>query len=104
MSSQRARIAARAYELWERRGKPVGSPEMDWYAAEKELARDDPTKPKGALDSLQQQAAEVLTNNSDRGPIASDTESTAPEEPTPKRSRVRRSTSQPRRDNGAARE
>ena len=104
MSSQRARIAARAYELWERRGKPEGSPEMDWYAAEKELARDDPTKPKATLDSLQQQAAEVLTNNSDRGPIASDTESTAPKEPTPKRSRVRRSASRPIRDNGAARE
>ena len=70
MSSQRARIAARAYALWERRGKPEGSSEMDWYAAEQELARDDPTKPKATLDSLQQTAADVLTNNSDRGPIA----------------------------------
>ncbi len=104
MSSQRARISARAYDLWERRGKPEGSPEMDWYAAEKELARDDPTKPKATLDALQQKAAEVLTNNSDRGPIASDTETTSPEGPAPKRSRVRRSASRPIRDNGAARE
>lgn len=27
-----------AYELWERRGPPVGSPEVDWFAAEKALA------------------------------------------------------------------
>ena len=103
MSSQRARIAARAYALWERRGKPEGSSEMDWYAAEKELARDDLTKPKATLDSLQQTAADVLTNNSDRGPIASDTERTSPEGPPPKRSRVRRSASRPIRDNGGAR-
>jgi len=27
-------IAKLAYELWERRGRPVGSPDIDWYAAE----------------------------------------------------------------------
>jgi hypothetical protein len=27
-----------AYELWERRGRPLGSPEVDWFAAEKVLA------------------------------------------------------------------
>lgn len=26
-----------AYELWERRGRPLGSPEVDWFAAEKAL-------------------------------------------------------------------
>lgn len=34
----------RAYEYWERRGRPYGSPEIDWFAAEKALApsrRDD---------------------------------------------------------------
>ena len=31
-----------AYEYWQRRGCPVGSPEVDWFAAEKALA---PTKP-----------------------------------------------------------
>jgi len=30
-------IARLAYELWERRGRPLGSPEMDWYAAESAL-------------------------------------------------------------------
>ena len=104
MSSQRARIAARAYALWERRGKPEGSSETDWYAAEQELARDDPAKPKATLDSLQQTAADVLTNSSDRGPIASDTKSTSADGATLKRSRIRRSESRPIRDNGGARE
>jgi len=26
-----------AYELWERRGHPLGSPEADWFAAERRL-------------------------------------------------------------------
>jgi hypothetical protein len=30
-------IARLAYELWERRGRPLGSPEIDWYAAESAL-------------------------------------------------------------------
>jgi len=30
-------IAARAYQLWEERGCPIGSPEVDWYQAEQEL-------------------------------------------------------------------
>jgi len=27
-----------AYEYWERRGRPLGSPEVDWFAAERTLA------------------------------------------------------------------
>jgi hypothetical protein len=27
-----------AYENWERRGRPFGSPEVDWFAAQKEVA------------------------------------------------------------------
>lgn len=30
-------IARRAYQLWEERDKPHGSPEEDWYHAEHEL-------------------------------------------------------------------
>jgi hypothetical protein len=26
-----------AYQFWERRGRPLGSPEIDWYAAESAL-------------------------------------------------------------------
>jgi len=30
-------IAELAYRLWEERGRPEGSPEVDWYQAEREL-------------------------------------------------------------------
>ena len=30
-------IAKLAYEFWLRRGRPFGSPEIDWYAAENAL-------------------------------------------------------------------
>lgn len=32
-------ISARAYQRWHQRGCPDGSPEVDWRAAEEELAR-----------------------------------------------------------------
>ncbi len=31
------RIAQRAYELWQQRGCPIGSPEEDWKRAQTEL-------------------------------------------------------------------
>ncbi|MHB8524992.1 MAG: DUF2934 domain-containing protein [Candidatus Acidiferrales bacterium] len=31
------RIRQRAYELWEQRGRPIGSPEVDWFRAENEI-------------------------------------------------------------------
>ena len=34
-------IAKLAYELWERRGRPLGSPEIDWHAAERALGVRD---------------------------------------------------------------
>ena len=34
-------IAKFAYELWERRGRPLGSPDIDWYAAESHLGVRD---------------------------------------------------------------
>jgi hypothetical protein len=33
-------IAKLAYHLWEERGAPIGSPEVDWERAEQELARE----------------------------------------------------------------
>ncbi len=30
-------VQGRAYELWEERGRPDGSPDEDWYVAEREL-------------------------------------------------------------------
>lgn len=93
MSSQRERLAARAYDLWVRRGRPVGSPEIDWYAAEKELLANAnaPTQPK-----------DVVTTDSDRGPVATDTETTAPDGPIPKRSRPGRNSARQTRNNGAS--
>ena len=100
MSSQRARIAARAFELWERRGKPQGSPEIDWAAAEKEiLGTDDPTQPKATGDSIE--AGDVLLTDSDRGPIATGTETTPPDGPIPKRARRSRESARQTRGNGA---
>jgi hypothetical protein len=32
-------IALLAYDIWERRGSPLGSPEEDWFEAEKQLLR-----------------------------------------------------------------
>lgn len=29
-----------AYRLWERRGRPLGSPEVDWFEAKNQLARE----------------------------------------------------------------
>ena len=37
-------IAKLAYELWERRGRPLGSPEIDWNAAESTLGARDSQK------------------------------------------------------------
>jgi Protein of unknown function (DUF2934) len=37
--NQAEQIALRAYLCWEKRGRPVGTPEADWYRAEKELAQ-----------------------------------------------------------------
>jgi Protein of unknown function (DUF2934) len=33
------RIEKLAYEYWERRGRPLGSPEIDWFEAKKALVR-----------------------------------------------------------------
>lgn len=35
-------IASRAYELWQVRGCPIGSPEEDWFRAETELRAQPP--------------------------------------------------------------
>jgi hypothetical protein len=105
MSAQRARIAARAYELWQRRGRPEGSPEVDWAMAEREiLAEANDSKPSNAaLAALRQEAANVVTSESDKGPTASNTEDTLSEE-APTRSRPRRNGAPQGRDNGASRD
>ena len=34
-------IARLAYYLWEQRGHPLGSPEVDWFQAEDEVRREE---------------------------------------------------------------
>jgi hypothetical protein len=34
-------IALRAYELWQQRGCPLGTPETDWFRAEQELTKTE---------------------------------------------------------------
>ena len=38
-------IAALAYELWEQRGCPEGSPEQDWYEAERKVQSQTESQP-----------------------------------------------------------
>ena len=43
---QHEQIALRAYEFWEQRGQPWGTPEEDWFRAEQELADSEPALSK----------------------------------------------------------
>jgi hypothetical protein len=36
-NSQREEIEKLAYRIWEERGRPLGSPDEDWFRAEREL-------------------------------------------------------------------
>jgi hypothetical protein len=47
MNQDRNRVAELAYELWQARGCPLGSPEDDWLRAEQQLKEG--TEPEGAL-------------------------------------------------------
>jgi hypothetical protein len=40
-------IALRAYHLWEGRGCPIGSPEDDWFRAEREITGQEERPTKG---------------------------------------------------------
>jgi hypothetical protein len=39
-----ARVEHIAYELWGQRGRPIGSPEEDWFRAEQQLRREGPVE------------------------------------------------------------
>jgi hypothetical protein len=52
-------IARLAYQLWERRGRPLGSPEIDWYAAESAL---------GVRDSQEQFSPLSVHTEAEEGP------------------------------------
>jgi DUF2934 family protein len=38
-SANAKQVAALAYEYWQRRGCPIGSPEVDWLKAEEDLRK-----------------------------------------------------------------
>ena len=38
--TEHQRIARLAYDLWQKRGCPIGSPDEDWFRAENELRRE----------------------------------------------------------------
>lgn len=50
-------IALLAYALWEKRGSPIGSPEEDWFAAERALKLKRLTRTFGNRLSSQMAAA-----------------------------------------------
>ena len=39
-----AAVAVLAYELWRKRGCPIGSPEQDWHNAEEQLRKRKPLR------------------------------------------------------------
>ena len=46
-NAQREQIEKLAYQLWEERGRPFGSPDEDWFRAEREFVERSewPLKP-----------------------------------------------------------
>lgn len=105
MSAQHARIAARAHDLWELRGRPEGSPEIDWYEAEKELRGDaNAPEPKATVDPLAQRAADILDGEHSAATSDDGTRTVSPDGPLAKRARLRRKAARQRGENGAARE
>jgi hypothetical protein len=42
----RQRVCERAYQLWEERGRPEGSPDEDWYLAEREIEGPKAAEPE----------------------------------------------------------
>jgi Protein of unknown function (DUF2934) len=53
----RAEIELRAYHSWEARGRPFGSPEVDWFDAERELAA---IEPEGVLSKVAREVGSAL--------------------------------------------
>ncbi|HEY3739640.1 MAG TPA: DUF2934 domain-containing protein [Bryobacteraceae bacterium] len=52
-----AEIETRAYHLWEARGRPFGTPETDWFEAERELSDG---APDGILTKVAREVGTVI--------------------------------------------
>ena len=59
-----AEIRARAYTLWEQRGRPDGNPDADWFEAEQQLKLELDTV-STPLQPLAEKAAENLTGETE---------------------------------------
>ncbi len=74
-AQNREQIAALAYQLWQDRGCPEGTPDEDWFRAERELARSKRIDEKevGSLDSTERSiAAEEADSPVLRFPVRSE--------------------------------
>jgi hypothetical protein len=56
-SPSREEIELRAYQSWEARGRPWGSPETDWFRAEEELAA---VEPEGVLSKVAREVGSAI--------------------------------------------
>jgi len=59
-SSLREKIELRAYQFWENRGRPWGTPEADWFQAEQELSDGTLAKMAREVGSIVGTAASFL--------------------------------------------
>ncbi len=53
-------IEVRAYHLWQQRGRPWGTPELDWFEAESELHSAPPQEAAAADESPITTAAKLV--------------------------------------------
>jgi hypothetical protein len=56
---ERTAVAELAYQFWELRGRPAGSPEEDWFRAERELKKSREWALEAAADAARPPAAEA---------------------------------------------
>jgi hypothetical protein len=59
LSLSHEEIELHAYQSWEARGHPVGSPEVDWFKAEQELST---IESEGVLSKIAREVGSVLGN------------------------------------------
>lgn len=52
-------IARLAYSYWEERGRPVGSPDIDWLRAERELLSETNMADQPPFSSIYMEATDV---------------------------------------------
>jgi hypothetical protein len=63
-------LKSRAFELWQSRGCPLGSPEIDWYEAQQGLAAllDDRAHPE-AIEQRTESSGEPESTSSELSPL-----------------------------------